>query len=314
MRRTGILMLSLAAVSAAAAFAASGAYAELPEIGRCVKVEGLKEGHGTKYSGKYKNHNCTKPSANSTGKYEWTPGAGTEKTFESPGTLEPVTLKTAAGTAIECKNSKQAGEYTGATTEKDEISLYECTLSTTHETCQSVRPEEVPPTPVPGTVISLPLEGKLGYIHKSGRKPVIGWEYKPKTGPYLFAFECGGPELPTGLPTTPPAGEVPTVPTPEVPAAPSAPSASVPTAVTIEGAFISVIGKPIDKMAEEYSLHSVAFQGKNQPEMFEGGAKASLTGNIIEVKAAKTTTEAIGFSAEAEEQSFSEELEFKAIP
>ena len=94
MRRTGILTLALAALCAVAAFAASGAYAELPEIGRCVKLEGLKEGHKTKYSGKYSNRKCTKTSSSSTGKFEWMPGAGTEKTFESPGTLEPVTLKT----------------------------------------------------------------------------------------------------------------------------------------------------------------------------------------------------------------------------
>ena len=104
--------MALAALSAVAAFAATGAYAELPEIGRCVKLEGLKEGHKTKYSGKYSDRKCTKTSSSSTGKFEWMPGAGTEKTFESPGTLEPVTLKTAAGTAIECKNSKQNGEYT----------------------------------------------------------------------------------------------------------------------------------------------------------------------------------------------------------
>ena len=48
--------------------------------------------------------------------------------------------------------------------------------------------------------------------------------------------------------------------------------------------------------------------------MFEGGAKASLTVNILEPEALKTTTEAIGFIGEEEEQSFSEELEFKAIP
>ncbi len=315
MRRSGILMLAVAALIAVAGLDASGAYAELPEIGRCVKLEGLKEGRKTNYSGKYTNKKCTKTSASSTGKYEWSGGAGTEKTFESPGTLEPVTLKTPAGTAIECKNSKQNGEYTGANTETDEISLYECTLSTTGETCQSLRPEETPPTPEAGTILSLPLEGKLGYIHKSNSKPVIGWEYKAKTGPFLYAFECGGPELPTGLPTAPPAGEVPTVPTPEVPTGtPAAPSAKLPTVVTIEGAFISPIRKPIDKMAEEYTLHTIAANGKQSPESFEGGAKASLTVNILEVEAAKTTTEAIGFNAEEEEQSFSEELEFKAIP
>ena len=182
MRRTGFLMLAAAALCAVAGFSASGAYAELPEIGRCVKLEGVPEGHKMKYSGKYSNRKCTRTSASSTGKFEWMPGAGEEKTFESPGTLEPATLKTAAGTAIECKNTKQFGEYTSATTEKDEISLYECVLSSTGETCQSARPEETPPNPEAGTIISLPLEGKLGYIKKSNSKPQIGWEYKPKTG------------------------------------------------------------------------------------------------------------------------------------
>ena len=84
--------------------------------------------------------------------------------------------------------------------------------------------------------------------------------------------------------------------------------------VTIEGAFISPIRKPIDRMAEEYYLHSVAADGKQSPESFEGGAKASLTVKIVEPESLKTTTEEIGFNAEEEEQSFSEELEFKAIP
>jgi hypothetical protein len=283
MRRTRYLASVVMGVCAIAALGASAASAVLPEIGRCVKLEGIKEGHGTKYSGKYSNRKCTRASGSSTGKYEWMPGAGTEKGFESPGTLEPVTLKTAGGTAVECKNSKQFGEYTGASTEKDEISLYECTLSSTQETCQSVRPEEVPPAPEAGTIISLPLEGTLGYIKSSGLKPQIGWEYKAKSGPFLFVFECGSTPLVT-------------------------------TDVTIEGAFISPIIKPIDRMAEEYKLHSVAVGGKQSPESFEGGAKAALTATILEPKAAKSTTEAIGFSAPEEEQSFSEELEFKAIP
>ena len=67
-------------------------------------------------------------------------------------------------------------------------------------------------------------------------------------------------------------------------------------------------------MAEEYSLRTIAANGKQSPESFEGGAKASLTVNIVEAEAAKTTTEAIAFNAEEEEQSFSEEMEFKATP
>jgi len=323
MRRTRYVILAAVAVCAVAALGASSASAALPEIGRCVKLEGTKEGRKTNYSGKYSNKKCTRESASSTGKYEWMPGAGEEKGFESPGTLEPVTLKTAGGTAIECKNSKQFGEYTGANTEKDEISLYECTLSTTGETCQSLRPEETPPTSEPGTIISLPLEGTLGYIKKAGTRPQLGWEYKAKTGPFLFVFECGGPALPPP-PTVPPAGEVPEVPAPEAPApevpapeepgAPGAPSAALPTAVTIEGSFISQILRPIDRMAEEYKLRSVAANGKQSPEMFEGGAKDTLTITLLDPNTLKSTTEAIGFSAPEEEQSFAEDLEFRAIP
>ncbi|HTQ68218.1 MAG TPA: hypothetical protein VMI13_05955 [Solirubrobacteraceae bacterium] len=283
MRRTGYLMVAILAACALAALDAGVASAELPEIGRCVKVEGTKEGHRTKFNGKYSNKKCTTVSSTGTGKFEWMAGPGEEKGFESPGTLEPVTLETPSGTAVVCKDSKQFGEYLGPNTEKDEISLYECTLSTTGETCQSVRPEEIPPLPEAGTIISQALEGKLGYIKKSALKPQIGWEYKAKTGPFLFIFECGSTPLVT-------------------------------TDITIEGAFISPIIKPVNRMAEEYKLHSVAAGGKQTPEMFEGGAKATLTAAILEPKALKATTEAIAFSAPEEEQSFSEDMEFKAAP
>ena len=283
MRLIRTSMLVIVAACALGALAASSASAALPEIGRCVKVEGVKEGHTTKFDGKYSDHKCTRANASSKGKFEWEPGAGEEKTFESPGTLEPVTLQTAAGTAVECKNSKQDGEYTGATTEKDEISLYECTLSTTHETCQSLRPEEIPPTAEAGTILSLPIEGTLGFIKQGGKRPQIGWSYKAKTGSIMFLFECGSTPLVT-------------------------------TDITIEGSFISPILKPVNKMVEEYKLHSVASGGKQTPEMFEGGSKDTLTATIIEPEALKETSEAIGFSAPEEEQSFSEDLEFKATP
>lgn len=276
-------MLVAVAACALAAVVVSNASAALPEIGRCVKLEGLKEGHKTTFAGKYTNRKCTSISASSKGKFEWEPGAGTEKTFESPGTLEPVTLETAAGTAVECKNSKQTGEYTGGSTETDEIGLYECTLSTTKETCQSLRPEEIPPTAEAGTILSQALEGTLGYIKAGGLKPQIGWAYKAKTGPDLFVFECGSTPLVT-------------------------------TDITIEGSFISSIDRPLNRMIEEYKLQSVAQGGKQSPEMFEGGSKDTLTATILEPKALKETTEAIGFSAPEEEQSFSENMEFKVTP
>ena len=126
---------------------ASSASAALPEIGRCEKVEGVKEGHKKVFSGKYTDKTCTRESTSGRGKYEWSAGPGEEKQFESPGTLEPVTLETTAGKQIACANSKQVGELTGAKTETTEISLYECKEVASGEPCQSLRPEETPPTP-----------------------------------------------------------------------------------------------------------------------------------------------------------------------
>ena len=60
MSRTRYVMLVAVAACAVMALDAAGASAALPEIGRCVKLEGIKEGHTTKYSGKYSNKKCTK--------------------------------------------------------------------------------------------------------------------------------------------------------------------------------------------------------------------------------------------------------------
>ena len=95
---------------------AANAGAALPELGRCAKVEGTKEGRKTVFHGKYTDKKCTKESSKTAGKYEWSPGPGAETQFESPGTLEPATLQTTAGTKIACTNSKQFGEFLGAKT------------------------------------------------------------------------------------------------------------------------------------------------------------------------------------------------------
>jgi len=285
MRPTKHLAVCLAAACALGVLAASSASAAVPEIGRCAKLEGVKEGRITKFSGKYSNRKCTRESAGGTGKFEWMPGAGAEaKGFESPGTLEPATLETASGTKIACANSKMFGEYTSGTAEKNEISLFECKLSTTNEPCQSVRPEEVPPTPQEGTIISLPIEGTLGFIKKSGSKPEVGWDYKPKTGPLMFAFECGA---------TPLEGT---------------------TRVVVEGSFISQVRKPIDRPAEEFKLRSLGAKGKQSPEMFEGGEKDTLTMTIINVATMQETSEPVAYVAPEEEQSVEELLEIKAVP
>ena len=49
-RLAGVLLVAVASLGALTAASAS---AEIPELGRCVKVEGVQEGKKTVYHGKY---------------------------------------------------------------------------------------------------------------------------------------------------------------------------------------------------------------------------------------------------------------------
>lgn len=277
---------------------ASSAGATLPEIGHCVKQTPTVEGNKKSFHGKYTNRKCTKESTGSTGKFEWVGGPGAEKEFESPGTLEPVTLETAGGTVISCEDSKMSGEYLTAKTEKVSIGLYGCKDTATNLPCQSLRPEETPPTAQEGTILSQPAEAELGYINSHGTKPTVGWRYKPKTGTDLFVFECGKPIEPPPLSTTGDASPDTELPT------------ELPTLVTIEGSFIGRV-KPVDRPVEEFHFTYLAPGGKQQPEMFEGGEKAVLTADIEKLPSAPVT-EQIGYAG-VEEESTVEPYEIKAI-
>ena len=272
-----MLMVVLCGSCLAVAASASGA---LPELGRCAKVEGSKEGRKTVYHGKYTNKACTKESSQASGKYEWSTGPGAETQFESPGTLEPATLQTTGGKKIACADSKQFGEFLSAKTAKSEISLYECKEVASGEPCQSLRPEENPPTPQEGTIISNPAEAEVGLV-SGGSKPKVGWDYKAKTGSDLFQFECGKT---TGLGTK----------------------------VTIEGSFIGVVSKVVNRMGEEDKMRYAAVGGKQSPAQFEGGSPDVLTATFL-TPSLQSSSEQIGYIAE-EEQSFSEPLEIKATP
>ncbi len=259
---------------------AASASAALPELGRCAKVEATKEGRKKVYHGKYTDKKCTKESSKTNGKYEWSPGPGAETEFESPGTLEPATLQTTGDKKIACADSKQFGEFLGPKTAKTEISLYECKEEASGEPCQSLRPEENPPTPEEGTIISNPAEAELGLV-SGGSKPKVGWAYKAKTGSALFQFECGKT---TGSGTK----------------------------VTIEGSFIGVVSKVVDRMGEEDKMSYSAPGGKQSPAQFEGGSPDVLTATFL-TPSLQSSSEQIGYSAQ-EEQSFSEPLEIKATP
>jgi hypothetical protein len=279
MRRASALGVALAAITLLIAVGATSASAALPEVGRCVKTEGTKEGKKTIYSAKYQNKKCTVESAGgNTGKYEWSEVA--EKEIETIAFMAGMTFETEGGRTISCNNHIAFGAFTGPKTESWTFSLRNCEDSGTKTPCQSFLPEKQ--LNETGRIDSEELVGELGYINKAGKngKPEIGWEFKPKTGNILFFFECG---------TTPLTG----------------------TKVTVEGSFIGQI-KKVNKMLEEAHSYYRGAGGKQIPESFEGGAPATMTATFLQGLEAKTEKVALIEPTKFEEDIYEEEIEFKA--
>jgi hypothetical protein len=278
MKRMAVMSWLCAALGACALVGtlAPTASAALPELGRCVPVEGVHEGKKTVYHGKYGNKGCTreKPGA---GRYEWSAGAGAEKTFSGAGSAEAATLETPEGRRIACGVGRNEGEYTGSKTEKLTFTLNSCEETSLHVPCQSVDPEEKEPKPIEGTIKTLPLEGELGFI-TAGAKPSVGWAIKPEIGPDIAVFECGK-------------------------------TLGLGTKVLIEGTFITSVKKPLDKMAEEFHQKYAAIHGTQTPEELEGGATDTLTASFL--TGLEETSESVGYIAN-EELILEEPTEIKA--
>ncbi|HWG08645.1 MAG TPA: hypothetical protein VN672_06520 [Solirubrobacteraceae bacterium] len=122
------------------------------------------------------------------------------------------------------------------------------TLSVTFELIGCLRQEthqKCQLTPLKEGEMELQFEGELGFI-KGGEQPKVGLELKPTS---TLSFNCGIP--------------------PEVV-----------TPVTVEGAAIGAI-KPVNSMREVLKLSYLAPGGKQNPEAFEGGEKATLTQNWV---------------------------------
>jgi hypothetical protein len=198
----------------ASAASASGA---LPEIGRCLKVEGVKEGRRTVYHGAYANSKCDKLKAKHQGKYEWAPGLGARTNFKGSGTgvilIESVPDP---ATVTKCGGSVDEGRLTGADSLEATITYTGCERS--EDACieQSGGPEE-PPECVPpcgegqvsepnqeceewvpcqsegaaaGVVKTLNLEGTLAFIAE-GRKPKVGFSLNTAGKGSIASYECG---------------------------------------------------------------------------------------------------------------------------
>jgi hypothetical protein len=128
MKRISIVGLSLLAMVAFGAMAASSAYAG--EFITCVKTKEVKEGKTKHYTGSYKNSACTEAETN--GEYE--AGSATGTTLTS--TTGKAVLESAAGD-ITCSKSKGTGEITGAKTDHEVITFEKCVLSLTKGACTS---------------------------------------------------------------------------------------------------------------------------------------------------------------------------------
>ena len=195
--------MRMAGLGLAAAFAlgcAASASAALPEFGHCVKEN--------EHKGEYKYKSCLVLAEGKTGAYEWVPGPGANPGFKAEsGTT---VLETVGQTRIACGADLITGEYTGAKTATVTLDIKGCTNLRSGLDCQS-NPNSK------GEIVSPALDGEIGFI-SNGEKPVVGLDFKPKSGnSEVLMFTC---ELPP-----------PSIATPEV--------------WTIEGSVIGRI-KPID--------------------------------------------------------------------
>ena len=203
-----------------------------PGTGTLREGEATKEGRKTVYHGKYTDKTCTRESSKTSGKYEWSPGPGTEQSSK-PRNVEPGTLQTTGGNTIACADSKQFGEFLAPRRPRPKSASTNARKTRAENRARASRPEESPPTPEEGTIISNPAEAEVGLV-SGGSKPKVGWSYKAKTGSALFQVRCGKT---TGLGTK----------------------------VTIEGSFIGVVSKVVDRMGEEDKMRYTAASGSSHP-------------------------------------------------
>jgi len=181
---------------------------------------------------------CVKESKTHTGNYEWLPGPGAKPKFVAH--FKAPKFQTVGGQKINCTVMFLTGEYTGPKTEAvSHITLEGCLWITSsfQKSCQT---QGLEPGSIEEEVL---LEGDLAYIKKPPM-PRVGWDLKPQAGPTIVNFQCGG--------------------------------TLVFTVASLEGSVIGRV-KPLNRMVERPKVIYKQTEGKQIPEMFEGGVKDTLT-------------------------------------
>jgi hypothetical protein len=168
MSRLKRIGLCVAAVSAIGSLAVASAWAEAPEIGRCVSHAG----------GKYTNNVCTKlAKGKAVGSFEWEAGAVKNK-FAGSGGIG--TLETVAGAQVTCKTEASHGEFTSSKAVGNvAVSFTGCESGGFK--CVSVDAKE-------GEIVTNPLAGSLVW-EKFGKKVAI--DLVPQSGELFVEFTCG---------------------------------------------------------------------------------------------------------------------------
>ncbi len=243
MKRIGAVGSCLLVVCVLGAVVASAAQAELPELGRCVAVEGVQEGKKTVYSGAYGSASCVHARPAHNGKYEWEPGPGAKSKFF--GVAEEPVLETVGGEKVSCAVAVFKGEYTGPKTEKETVQF---------EICEDAAKRPCQTTPAKEGVITegVALEGHLAYIDSA--KKTVGWDLEHEGGSgAMFTYYCG--KLPETIHTI--EGSV------------------------IGQVKHGFFGNDLNKMSFKATIAYKATRGKQLPEAFEGQPSDTLTTTTV---------------------------------
>lgn len=157
----------LAALLASAVVVAS-AWAEAPEIGRCVSRSG----------GKYTNNVCTKAAKGTkVGSFEWEAGA-VKKKFMGVGGAG--TLETVKANKVTCKTENSSGEFTSPKTVGN--------INVTFIGCESLGYKCVSPGSAEGELKTNLLAGSLVW-EKFGKKVAV--DLIPQSTELFIEFQCG---------------------------------------------------------------------------------------------------------------------------
>lgn len=248
MRRIRMVGCALVLVGALCGVAAAGASAELPEVGRCVKLTPTEVNKHKHYSGAYAGPNCTSLNASHHGKYEWMPGPGPQNKFKGTANEPEPVLETPEHIKVTCSDGNFFGEYVGTKSMKLSKVVFTGCQTGPNKPCQTTAVAHE------GEIESAAeLEGTLGVI-KAAATPKVGWDMKRSGGGTVFTFLCGKlPELQSMH--------------------------------TIEGSVIGQVlsgtESNIDKMNLQSEVRYTQKNGVQSPEKFETGAKDTFTDSML---------------------------------